>query len=154
LAGHKGFYSLNDLCVLLQTTTDLSLRKQVVEAMTTNETFFFREATQYDALKSTILPELLQERQMTRRISVWSAAASTGQEAYSLAMLLLEMGLANWNISIVGTDLSDAVLQRARAGKYLQIEVNGVAGSAPGEVFQAGRSGVAVEGGSPAHGAL
>jgi chemotaxis protein methyltransferase CheR len=61
---------------------------------------------------------------MTRRISVWSAAASTGQEAYSLAMLLLEMGLANWNISIVGTDLSDAVLQRARAGKYLQIEVN------------------------------
>ena len=92
--------------------------------MTTNETFFFREATQYDALKSTILPELLQERQMTRRISVWSAAASTGQEAYSLAMLLLEMGLANWNISIVGTDLSDAVLQRARAGKYLQIEVN------------------------------
>ena len=117
-------YSLNDLCVLLQTTTDLSIRQQVVEAMTTNETFFFREATQYDALKSTILPELVQERQTTRKISVWSAAASTGQEAYSFAMLLLEMGLGNWNISIVGTDLSAAVLQRARAGKYLQIEVN------------------------------
>ena len=117
-------YSLNDLCVLLQTTTDLSIRQQVVEAMTTNETFFFREGAQYDALKSTILPELLQERQMTRKISVWSAAASTGQEAYSLAMLLLEMGLGNWNISIVGTDLSEGVLQRARAGKYLQIEVN------------------------------
>jgi chemotaxis protein methyltransferase CheR len=117
-------YSLNDLCILLQTTTDLSIRQQVVEAMTTNETFFFREATQYDALKSTILPELMQERQMTRKISVWSAAASTGQEAYSFAMLLLEMGLGNWNISIVGTDLSTAVLQRARAGKYLQIEVN------------------------------
>jgi chemotaxis protein methyltransferase CheR len=117
-------YSLNDLCVLLQTTTDASLRQQVVEAMTTNETFFFREATQYDALRSTILPELLQERQMTRRISVWSAASSTGQEAYSLAMLLLEMGLGNWDISILGTDLSDGVLQRARAGKYMQIEVN------------------------------
>jgi len=117
-------YSLNDLCVLLQTTTDASLRQQVVEAMTTNETFFFREATQYDALRSTILPELLQERQITRRISVWSAASSTGQEAYSLAMLLLEMGLGNWDISILGTDLSEGVLQRARAGKYLQIEVN------------------------------
>jgi chemotaxis protein methyltransferase CheR len=55
---------------------------------------------------------------------VWSAAASTGQEAYSFAMLLLEMGLHNWNVSIVGTDLNDAVLQRARAGRYLQIEVN------------------------------
>jgi chemotaxis protein methyltransferase CheR len=117
-------YSLNDLCVLLQTSADKSLRQQVVEAMTTNETFFFREATQYEALKSTILPELMAERQVTRRINVWSAAASTGQEAYSLAMLLLEMGLSNWNISIVGTDLSDQVLQRARAGKYLQIEVN------------------------------
>jgi chemotaxis protein methyltransferase CheR len=117
-------YSLNDLCVLLQTTADPSVRQQVVEAMTTNETFFFREATQYDALKSTILPELMQERQMTRRISIWSAAASTGQEAYSLAMLLLEMGLGNWNISIMGTDLSDATVQKARAGKYLQIEVN------------------------------
>ncbi|MGP8245433.1 MAG: CheR family methyltransferase [Bryobacteraceae bacterium] len=117
-------YSLNDLCILLQTTTDLSLRQQVVEAMTTNETFFFRETSQYEALKSTVLPELVQERQLLRKISVWSAAASTGQEAYSLAMLLLEMGLGNWDISIVGTDLSAAVLQRARAGRYLQIEVN------------------------------
>ena len=117
-------YSLNELCDLLQATKDLSLRQQVVEAMTTNETYFFREATQYDALRSTVLPELMQERQLTRKISVWSAAASTGQEAYSLAMLLLEMGLGNWNISILGTDLSSAVLQRARAGRYLQIEVN------------------------------
>ena len=117
-------YSLNDLCTLLQTTADASVRQQVVEAMTTNETFFFREATQYEALKSTVLPELMQQRQVTRKISVWSAAASTGQEAYSFAMLLLEMGFGNWDISIVGTDLSTAVLQRARAGRYLQIEVN------------------------------
>jgi chemotaxis protein methyltransferase CheR len=117
-------YSLNDLCTLLQTTADASLRQQVVEAMTTNETFFFREATQYDALRLTVIPELIQERQTSRHISVWSAASSTGQEAYSLAMLLLEMGLGSWNISILGTDLSSAVLDRARAGKYLQIEVN------------------------------
>ena len=117
-------YSLNDLCVLLQTNADASVRQQVVEAMTTNETFFFREATQYEALKSTVLPELTQQRQITRKISAWSAAASTGQEAYSFAMLLLEMGLGNWDISIVGTDLSTAVLQRAQAGRYLQIEVN------------------------------
>jgi chemotaxis protein methyltransferase CheR len=117
-------YSLNDLCNLLQTTADASVRQQVVEAMTTNETFFFREAMQYDALKSTVLPELMQQRLVTRKISAWSAAASTGQEAYSLAMLLLEMGLGNWDISIVGTDLSASVLQRARSGRYLQIEVN------------------------------
>jgi chemotaxis protein methyltransferase CheR len=117
-------YSLNDLFVMLQTTMDLSLRQQVVEAMTTNETFFFREAAQYDALKSTVLPELLKERQFTRRIRIWSAASSTGQEAYSLAMLMLEMGVGHWDISILGTDLSTQVLQRARVGRYLQIEVN------------------------------
>lgn len=117
-------YSLNDLCILLQTNADASVRQQVVEAMTTNETFFFREATQYEALRTTIVPELMQQRQVMRKINAWSAAASTGQEAYSLAMLLLEMGLGNWDISIVGTDLSTAVLQRARAGRYLQIEVN------------------------------
>jgi chemotaxis protein methyltransferase CheR len=117
-------YSLNDLFVMLQTAPDPSLRQQVVEAMTTHETFFFREAAQYDALKSTVLPEMLQERQFTRRMRVWSAAASSGQEAYSLAMLLLEMGVGHWDISILGTDLSTQVLQRARDGRYLQIEVN------------------------------
>lgn len=117
-------YSLNDLCILLQTTTEVSLRQQVVEAMTTNETYFFREVAQYDALKSTVLRELMSERQSTRKIRVWSAASSTGQEAYSFAMLLLEMGLGGWDVSIVGTDLSTPVLQRARAGRYLQIEVN------------------------------
>jgi chemotaxis protein methyltransferase CheR len=117
-------YSLNDLFIMLQTTTDLSLRQQVVEAMTTNETFFFREAAQYEALKTTVLPEMLQERQVTRKLRIWSAASSTGQEAYSLAMMLLEMGFGHWDISILGTDLSSQVLQRARVGRYLQIEVN------------------------------
>jgi len=116
--------SLNDLCALLQATADAPLKQQVVEAMTTNETFFFRDTAQYDALKSVVLPELIQQHQDTRKLSFWSAAASSGQEAYSLAMMLLEMGLGDWNIQILGTDLSTQVLERARAGKYMQIEVN------------------------------
>ena len=116
--------SLNDLCALLQATTDAPLKRQVVEAMTTNETFFFRDTAQYDALKSVVLPELIQQHHDTRKLSFWSAAASSGQEAYSLAMILLEMGLGDWKIQILGTDLSTQMLERARAGKYLQIEVN------------------------------
>ena len=117
-------YSLDELCSLLRSSGDPDLRRQVVEAMTTHETFFFRELTQFEALKSTVLPELVELRRHSRRINIWSAASSSGQEAYSAAMTMLEMGLGSWNISIVGTDLSTAVLQRAVAGKYLQLEVN------------------------------
>jgi chemotaxis protein methyltransferase CheR len=116
--------SLDDLCALLRATTDAPLKQQVVEAMTTNETFFFRDTAQYDALKSVVLPELIQQHNDTRKLSFWSAAASSGQEAYSLAMMLLELGLGDWKIQILGTDLSTQVLERARAGKYMQIEVN------------------------------
>jgi chemotaxis protein methyltransferase CheR len=116
--------SLDDLCALLRATADAPLKQQVVEAMTTNETFFFRDTAQYDALKSVVLPELIQQHYDTRKLSFWSAAASSGQEAYSLAMMLLELGLGDWKIQILGTDLSTQVLERARAGKYMQIEVN------------------------------
>jgi len=116
--------SLDDLCALLRATADPPLKRQVVEAMTTNETFFFRDTAQYDALKSVVLPELIQQHQDTRKLSFWSAAASSGQEAYSLAMMLLELGLGDWRIQILGTDLSTQILERARAGKYMQIEVN------------------------------
>jgi len=116
--------SLNDLCVLLQGSNDAPLKRQVVEAMTTNETSFFRDPAQYDALRTVVLPELIQQRQDVRKMSFWSAAASSGQEAYSLAMMLLDMGLGDWRIDILGTDLSTNVLQRAQAAKYMQIEVN------------------------------
>ncbi len=116
--------TLDDLCALLKVHMDVPLQRLVVEAMTTNETFFFRDTAQYEALRSVVLPELIRERERTRRMSFWSAAASTGQEAYSLAMMLLDMGLAEWNIQILATDLSTQVLERARAGRYLQIEVN------------------------------
>ena len=120
----KKLGSLNDLCNLLRATSDAPLQRQVVEAMTTNETFFFRDLAQYEILRSVILPELIAQHQDTKRLSFWSAACSSGQEAYSLAMMLLQMNLSDWNIHILGTDLSTQMVERARAGKYLQIEVN------------------------------
>jgi len=92
--------------------------------MTTNETYFFRDPAHYDAIRKVLLPRLKQERQENRKLRFWSAAASTGQEAYSLAMLLIEEGFGDWNIQILGTDFSSQVLERARLGKYQQIEMN------------------------------
>jgi len=119
-----GLGSINDLCALLRATRATEVNRQVVEAMTTNETYFFRDPAQYDAIRSVLLPRLKEERRDTKRLRFWSAAASTGQEAYSLAMTLLEDGLSDWNIQILGTDFSSQVLERARSGKYKQIEVN------------------------------
>jgi len=124
IARDLGLGTLNDLCALMRQSIGHPARRKVVEAMTTNETFFFREPAHYEALKKILLPRLIADRQGLRRLSFWSAASSTGQEAYSLAILLAEMGLTDWNIQILGTDLSTPVLERARTGKYLQIEVN------------------------------
>src|SRR5580700_8734687 len=116
---------LNDLCAVLGgPAASAVLKRQVVEAMTTNETFFFRDPAQYDALRLAVLPSLIAQRQDSRKMSFWSAASSSGQEAYSLAMMLLEMGLGDWRIKIQGTDLSTQMAERASAGRYLQIEVN------------------------------
>jgi chemotaxis protein methyltransferase CheR len=119
-----GLGSINDLCVLLRTSRQTEVGLQVVEAMTTNETYFFRDPAHYDAIRTVLLPRLKQDRQDTKKLRFWSAAASTGQEAYSLAMALIDDGLKDWNIQILGTDFSSQVLERARAGKYHQIEVN------------------------------
>jgi chemotaxis protein methyltransferase CheR len=117
--------SLNELCSMLGGPAgNAVLKRQVTEAMTTNETFFFRDPAQYDALRSVVIPGLIAQRQATRMMSFWSAASSSGQEAYSLAMMLLEMGLGDWKIKIQGTDLSSQMAERSRTGRYLQIEVN------------------------------
>jgi len=116
---------LNDLCAMLRTPpNNAALKQQVVEAMTTNETFFFRDPAQYEVLRTIVLPALIEQRRDTRRMSFWSAASSSGQEAYSLAMMLLDMGLGDWRIRILGTDLANRMVERSRAGRYLQIEVN------------------------------
>ncbi len=101
------------------------LATEVVEAMTTNETFFFRDRIPFDHLRDTVLPALLKARASRRALRIWSAASSTGQEPYSIAMCLKEMGatLAGWRIEIVATDLSEAVLEKSRAGVYSQFEV-------------------------------
>ncbi len=115
--------SLMALCQALK-QSEAPLRKKVVEAMTTHETLFFRDSVPFEAMRKELLPKLALARQSTRRIKIWCAAASSGQEPYSLAMLLLESGFGGWNIEILGTDLSEQVLNRAREGKYMQLEVN------------------------------
>jgi chemotaxis protein methyltransferase CheR len=119
-----GLRSINDLCSLIVANRDSEISRNVVEAMTTNETFFFREPAHYDAIHNFLLARLRLERQEARRFRAWSAAASTGQEAYSLAIRLLEDGFAGWDVDILGTDFSRAVIDRARTGTYQQIEVN------------------------------
>jgi chemotaxis protein methyltransferase CheR len=119
-----GLDSINDLCALLKSPCQIEVGRQVVEAMTTNETYFFRDPGQYDAIRTVLLPGLMEDRRDTKKMRFWSAAASTGQEAYSLAMLLCGAGLSDWNIQILATDFSSQVLERARSGRYQQIEVN------------------------------
>ena len=101
------------------------LTAEVVEAMTTNETFFFRDKIPFDHLRQTILPALLQARASRGSLRIWCAASSTGQEPYSIAMCLKEAGamLAGWRTEIVATDLSLAVLEKSRAGIFSQFEV-------------------------------
>jgi chemotaxis protein methyltransferase CheR len=100
------------------------IRQEIVEAMTTNETLFFRDMAPFEALKTAILPELRAKRAKAKQLRVWSAAASLGQEAYSAALLLLENGFSDWTLQIVGTDIAESVLERARNGCYSQLEVD------------------------------
>jgi chemotaxis protein methyltransferase CheR len=102
-----------------------ALVTQVVEAMTTNETFFFRDKVPFDHFRDAIMKEILQERAGRKSVRIWSAAGSTGQEPYSLAMCLKEMGaaLAGWRVEILATDLSQEVLEKSKAGIYSQFEV-------------------------------
>jgi chemotaxis protein methyltransferase CheR len=102
-----------------------SIVSQVVEAMTTNETFFFRDKVPFDHFRESIMPEILQARASRKSIRIWCAAGSTGQEPYSLAMCLKEMSAATagWRIEILATDLSQEVLEKSKAGIYSQFEV-------------------------------
>jgi chemotaxis protein methyltransferase CheR len=102
-----------------------ALTADVVEAMTTNESFFFRDKIPFDHFREAIIPGMLAARANQRRIRIWCAAASTGQEPYSLAMCLKEMAaqLAGWRVEIIATDLSLEVLEKAKAGIYSQFEV-------------------------------
>src|SRR5450631_227203 len=124
IAKELGLASINELCDKLHADSNGKVGRVLAEAMTTNETYFFRDPTHYDAIRNVLLPRLKEERKATRKMRFWSAASSTGQEAYSLSMLLLEENLADWNIQILGTDFSSKVVERARAGIFQQTEVN------------------------------
>ncbi|MBX3448492.1 MAG: protein-glutamate O-methyltransferase CheR [Planctomycetaceae bacterium] len=125
IAKANGLADLSALVSAVRRSPNGPLADAMIEAMTTNETLFFRDKTPFEELKATILPPMLEARANTRRLRIWSAAASTGQEAYSLAIMLHDSfpQLADWRLEIVGTDLSQAALERARSGVYSQFEV-------------------------------
>lgn len=127
LAEQTGYSSLAALIQALRgPANDWGLKNKIIDALTTNETLFFRDGHVFDALAETVLPRLVKARASEKRLHIWSAAASTGQEAYSLAMLIRSKfpELQTWNVSIIGTDISDTVLAQARSCSYSQHEVS------------------------------
>jgi len=124
LARKAGLSGISDLVQKLQAGSS-ALITSVVEAMTTNETFFFRDKVPFDHFRDAIMPEVLKARAARKSIRIWCAAGSTGQEPYSLAMCLKEMSaaLAGWRVEIIATDLSQEVLEKSKSGIYSQFEV-------------------------------
>lgn len=122
----RGYSSLADMVAALRLRPERALRQKIAEAMMVHETSFFRDRTPFELMRAELLPALVRQRRDSRRLRLWSAACSTGQEAYSVAMLLAERSpeLRDWDVEILGTDLSAKAIARARAGRYHCIEVN------------------------------
>jgi len=125
LLRERGIATLDELITILVMGKEPSLSQQVVEALLNNETYFFRDRAPFDLLARYALPELLQKRAKNRRVRIWSAGCSTGQEVYSLAMLFAEDAdkWRGWTIDILGSDVSTQCVDRARIGTYSQFEV-------------------------------
>ena len=125
LLRERGISTLDELITILVMGKEPSLSQQVVEALLNNETYFFRDRAPFDLLARYALPELQVRRQKTRRIRIWSAGCSTGQEVYSLSMLFADEPekWVGWTVDILGTDVSNTCIDRARAGTYSQFEV-------------------------------
>jgi chemotaxis protein methyltransferase CheR len=121
-----GARNLQDFVSMLKLDKPSHLHRAVAEAMTINETSFFRDLKPFEMLRQEVLPRLVDRRQSSRRLRIWSAASSTGQEAYSIAMLIAEYfpQLARWDVKITGTDISRGVVEYARRGRYRRLEVN------------------------------
>lgn len=126
LTREQGLATLGDLITALRRTPQSLLHDKVAEAMTINETSFFRDGDLFNGLKKHVIPRFIEENRTTRSLSIWSAACSTGQEPYSMAMMLLDTfpELANWRVNILATDYSERVLNQAQSGTYSQFEVN------------------------------
>jgi chemotaxis protein methyltransferase CheR len=125
LLRERGIATLDELITILVMGKEPSLSQEVVEALLNNETYFFRDRGPFDVLQRHALPELALRREKSRRLRIWSAGCSTGQEVYSLAMLFAEAPeqWRGWTIDILGTDVSTSCVDRARSGTYSQFEV-------------------------------
>lgn len=126
LARKEGLESVGELVSKMKSMPINGLHQRVVEAMTTHETSFFRDINPFNAMQKSVLPALIDARKATRELRIWCMACSTGQEPYSLAMLIREYfpQLENWKVTILATDLSAQVLQKAQAGQFSQHEIN------------------------------
>jgi chemotaxis protein methyltransferase CheR len=126
IARNAGASNLKEFVNILRVDESSHLHRAVAEAMTINETSFFRDRKMFDALRENILPRLIEAKSAKRRLRIWSAAGSTGQEAYSVAMLLCEEfpALVSWDVKIVATDISRPVTDYARRGRFRRLEVN------------------------------
>lgn len=125
LARASGQATVDDYVGRLQSRGNVCDREAVVEALTTNETSWFRDREPFEALTSHVLPALLENPSPRRRLTIWSAACSSGQEAYTLAMVMAEHVVPlGWSVDIVASDISEQMLQRTREGRYSQLEVN------------------------------
>jgi chemotaxis protein methyltransferase CheR len=125
LARRRGLDSMEDLASEVRRHQDERLLSEITEAMTTNETFFFRDSKPFDNFRDSVLPKLLEARAGQKSLRILNAACSTGQEPYSIAMLLSEQAskMAGWRVEIMATDISNEVLEKAKAGLYSQFEV-------------------------------
>jgi chemotaxis protein methyltransferase CheR len=125
LLRERGIGTLDELITILVMGKEPGLSGQVVEALLNNETYFFRDRTPFDTLERHALPDLVVKRAAKKRLRIWSAGCSTGQEVYSLSMLFADepQKWQGWTIDILGTDVSNCVIDRARAGVYTQFEV-------------------------------
>ena len=126
IAREQGLESVAELVSVLRKPGQQQLAQRVVEAMTTNESSFFRDLHPFQALKTTILPALIESRKKERTLNIWSNACSSGQEIYSIALTIKEHfpELSGWKVRLIGTDLSTQILERAKLGIFNQTEVN------------------------------
>ena len=124
VARKVGQASVAELVTSLRRKPDAENQRLIIDALTTNETSWFRDREPFAALTEVVLPQLVKARTAARRIRVWSAASSSGQEAYSLAITLQEALPAGWTYEIVGSDISTEMVNRASAGEYNQVEIN------------------------------
>ena len=122
----EGFETISHLVEALRKNSNNGLQSKVIEALTTNETSFFRDIHPFETLKNAVLPELLENRRNERKLNIWCAASASGQEPYSITMLIRENfpELLDWKLNFIASDISEKMLARCRSGKFSQLEVN------------------------------